>query len=221
MHTTEKIILQIEKEAKKYFKEPDACHDWTHVERVRKLALRMGKKERADLMVIEIAALLHDICKKEEMLCKGKFCHAEIGGEKAQEIISKFKLDKETENNIIHCIKSHRYRNDRKPSTIEAKILYDADKLDSIGAIGIARDFLFAGFAGSKTLYTGREKEIAGSKKNFYYTKEDSAILEFEVKLKFIKNKMLTSEGKRMANERHRYMLEYFKRFWEEAEGKK
>lgn len=101
----------------------------------------------------------------------------------------------------------------------EAKVLFDADKLDSIGAVGIARDFLFAGNAGSKTLYTGNEKLLAQSGKNYSFTEEDSAFLEYEIKLKHIKNKLLTSTGKKIAEERHKFMEAYFKRFWEEVEG--
>ena len=109
--------------------------------------------------------------------------------------------------------------------TLEAKCLYDSDKLDSIGAVGVARDFLFAGYIGAKVpgkmLYTGREKEIAGSGKCHSYTKEDSAILEYEIKLKYIKGKMLTKTGKKIALDRDRFMRDYFKRFWDEVKGNK
>jgi len=100
-------------------------------------------------------------------------------------------------------------------------VLYDADKIDSIGAVGIGRDFLFAGSAGSNTLYTGNEKRLAKSSKDHSYTKEDSAVLEYEIKLKHIKNRMLTKTGRRVAKERSKYMDGFFKRFWIEVEGKK
>jgi uncharacterized protein len=214
-----KIIGEIEKEAKKYFVGASGCHDWTHVERVRNLALRIGKKEKADLYVLELAAILHDIGRKEEMKQKGLFCHAEHGGKIARKILAKYALDKEIIENIVHCIESHRFRNSLIPQTLEAKVLYDADKLDSIGAIGIARDFLFAGSAGSKTLYTGNEKRLAKEKKDYSYGKEDSALLEYEIKLKHIKDKVLTKEGKKIAKERHKYMTEYFNRFEKEIKG--
>jgi len=219
MRNKEKIIKAIEKEAKKYFKGASGCHDWTHVERVKNLALRIGKKEKADLFILEIAALLHDIGRKEEMRQKGLFCHAEHGGKIARKILKKYDISKETSEGIVHCIEAHRFRNDIIPKTIEAKILYDADKLDSIGAIGIGRDFLFAGNAGSKTLYTGNEKRLAKKKKDYSFGKEDSAFLEYEIKLKHIKDKILTQEGKRIAKERHNFMAEYFKRFEKEIVG--
>lgn len=216
-----KLISEIEKEAKKFFKGASSCHDWTHVERVRDLTLRIGKKEKADLEIIEIAALLHDIGRKKEMKERGLFCHAEHGAKIAKKILQKYKFAANNIANIVQCIESHRYRNDKIPKTIEAKVLFDADKLDSIGAVGIARDFLFAGNAGSNTLYTRNEKRLAKSEKNYSYTKEDSAVLEYEIKLKHIKDKMLTKTGKEIARERSRYMDDFFKRFWEEIEGKK
>jgi uncharacterized protein len=216
-----KIIFQIDNEAKKYFEGASGCHDWTHVERVKTLALHIGKKEKANLQVLEIAVLLHDIGRKEEMKSKGSFCHAEKGAELAEKILKKYKIRDETIKNIVHCIKTHRFRNNHKPDTIEAKVLYDADKLDSIGAIGVARDFLFAGNAGSNTLYTGNEKKLAKSNRDYSYDKEDPAFLEYEIKLKHIKNKILTREGKKIAHGRHNFMEDYFKRFWEEVKGTK
>jgi len=210
----------IEVEAKKYFEGASGCHDWSHIERVRKLALHIGKNEKADLGILEIAVLLHDIGRKGEMKAKGIFCHAEAGARTARKILKKYKFKEDQIEKITHCIEAHRYRNAHVPQTIEAKALYDSDKLDSIGAIGVARDFLFAGNAGSNCLYTGNEKKLAKSGKDYSYTKEDSAILEYEIKLKRIKDKILTKTGKQIAKERHKFMKQYFERFWKEVEGK-
>ncbi len=220
-------IQKIEKIAKKYFKKTNPCHDWTHVERVRKLALHIGQEEGADLEVLEIASLLHDIGRLEEEKHKGqkkcgiKLCHAVIGAEEAKNILKKYNFSADTFNNIIHCIQSHRFRGINKPKTLEAKILFDADKLDSIGAIGVARDFLFAGGPGSQTLYTGNEEKLAKNNKDYSYTKEDSAILEYEIKLKYVKNRILTSAGRQIAKDRHDFMKKFFQRFWQEVAGKK
>jgi len=215
------VIKDIEEEARKYFKNASGCHDWSHVDRVRNLALHIGRKEKADLFVLEIAALLHDIGRKKEMKNKGKFCHAEIGFDLAEKILKRLNFNEKQISNICHCIITHRFRNSHVPNSIEAKVLYDADKLDSIGAIGVARTCLFAGNAGSNTVYTGNEKNIAKRKKDYSYTKEDSAYLEFEVKLKHIKNKILTKTGKKIALDRHNYMKNYFKRMWQEVRGEK
>lgn len=214
------LIVKIEIEAREFFKDASGCHDWSHVERVRKMALHIGKDEKADLFILELAAVLHDIGRKEEMKSKGLFCHAEKGGELAKKILDKHDIDSEMKSRIIHCIVSHRNRTKNKPESLEAKILFDADKLDSIGAVGVARDFLFAGNAGSNCLYTGNEKEYAKSDKDYSYTKEDSAILEYEINLKHIKNRMLTETGKKIAIERQKFMSDFFKRFWREVEGK-
>ncbi|MDA3815610.1 MAG: HD domain-containing protein, partial [Patescibacteria group bacterium] len=213
------IKQKIRDEAKSLFKNASGCHDWTHVERVTKLALRIGRKESADLDILEVASFLHDIGRKEEMKNKGNFCHAEEGAMLAEKILKMYKIDKDIIDNISHCIISHRYRNSHIPETIEAKVLYDADKLDSIGAVGVARDFLFAGNAGSNCLYTGNEKRLAKEEKDYSYSKEYSAILEYEIKLKKVKDKIITKTGKSIAKERHLFMRDYFKRFWKEVNG--
>ena len=215
---TPKLIKQIEIEAKKYFIGASGCHDFSHVERVYKLALKIGEQEGADLDILTLAVLLHDIGRKAEMKSKGKFCHAEKGAELARKILGKYKLDSDIINQVVHCIISHRYRNAHVPKTIEAKVLFDADKLDSIGAVGVARDFLFAGYLKSP-LYTGNELKIIKSGQDGCYSKEDTAILEYEFKLKNIKTKILTKAGRQIAKGRHDFMTAYFKRFWREVEG--
>jgi uncharacterized protein len=213
------IIAKIEEEAKKYFVGASGCHDWTHVSRVRNLAVHIGKKEKADLFVLEVAAYLHDVGRKEEMRSKGKFCHAEKGTEISREILKKYEIGPRQMENIIHCVKTHRYRKNDIPETIEAKIIYDADKLDSIGAVGIARDFLFAGSAAAGVLYTGNEKKLAMDGNDYSYGKEDTAVLEYYKKLQFIHKKVLTREGKKIAKERQKYMKEFFVRFEKEIKG--
>jgi len=218
MKISNKILVKIEKEAKRYFVGASGCHDWSHVDRVRNLALAIGKKEKADLRVLEVACLLHDIGRKEEMDSNGKFCHAEKGAELAEKFLLKLKLDKKDIENIKHCIVSHRFRNEHIPKTTEAKVLFDADKLDSIGAVGIGRDFLFAGFI-KNPMYTGREKDLIKKGNDKSYTKDDTAVMEFEFKLKKIKNKILTKTGKIIAKNRHEYMVDFFKKFDREIKG--
>lgn len=221
MRVSKNTINKIKKEAQKYFKGASGCHDWSHVERVYILAMRIGKVEKADLGVLEIASYLHDVGRKEEMRLKGNFCHAEKGAQIADKILTKYKIGGKDKENIINAIICHRYRKRHIPKTLEAKVLFDADKLDSIGAIGLARAFLFAGSAGSNRLYSGNERKLAKLTKDYSYTKEDSALLEYELKLKKIKNRMLTKEGKRIAKERDDFMKLYIKQFWQEVGGKK
>lgn len=189
MNITQEKMKKIERVAKEFFEGASGCHDWKHVERVRNLSIRIAKEENANGKIVEAAALLHDIGRKEEMESKGAIFHAEKGAEMTRDILEKLGIDREAIEAIAHCVRSHRYRKGNIPETLEAQVLFDADKLDSIGAIGIARDFLFAGNAGSGNLYTGNEKRLAKTGKDYSYTTEDSAILEYEVKLKFVAKK--------------------------------
>ncbi len=218
--TKKQLLEAIETEAKKYFEDASGCHDWTHVERVRVLAKRIAKAEGADLFVVEAAALLHDIAKTEEMRAKGGFCHAKEGAKRATEILTRLGVGAEDIGHIAHCIHGHRNRSSARPETIEAKVLFDADKLDALGAVGIGRSFLFAGMAGSRTLYTGNEKELAKTGKDYSYTSEDSVFLEYEQHLRHHKDKMLTGTGRAIAKERTAYMKDFFRRFWDEVKGR-
>src|SRR3989344_5734119 len=157
--------------------------------------------------------------KAKEFFVSASGCHDWSHVERAEKIFEKNYLDKKKIENIKHCILAHRFRNDHKPATIEAKILFDADKLDSIGAVGVGRDFLFAGSSGSNCLYTGNEKELVKRAREFSYTKEDSALLEYYFKLIKVKSKILTKTGKEIAEERHNYMVDFFKRFELEIKG--
>jgi len=219
MKINNKTIEEVKKIAQSYFINASGCHDWTHIDRVYNLAIKIAPEEKANVDIVKIAAYLHDIGRKEEMESKGSFCHAERGSELAGEILSKLNLDKDIIDNVKHCILSHRSNDKYRPETIEAKVLFDADKLDSIGAVGIARDFLFAGFLGS-CLYTGNEKETMKDPKKYSYTKEDTAVLEYYYKLSKVKSEIMTKTGKKIAKERHEYMADFFKRFELEVKGK-
>lgn len=132
----------------------------------------------------------------------------------AQELLASFNLDINIVTNVIHCIKTHRYRGTNIPTSIEAKILFDSDKLDSIGAVGIGRAFLFAGEIGAKL--HNNDIDVTSTEA---YSKEDTAYREYMVKLQFIKDRMLTDEEKRLAQERHAYMVDFFNRLNQEVEG--
>jgi len=209
------LFEKIKEEAKTYFKNAKGSHDWSHVERVYNLALRIGKKEKADLEVIKLAAILHDIGRKIEDETNGKIDHAEIGAKMAKEILEKYNVEKEKIEKVVYCIQTHRFRKNKRPETKEAKVLFDADKLDSIGAIGIGRAFLFAGEIGAK--FYDKDVDV---KKIKEYSRDATVYREYMVKLRKIKNKMFTKEGKRIAEERHRFMVEFFKRLDKEVEGK-
>jgi len=208
------LLTQIREETKHYFINAKGSHDWQHTERVYNLCLHIGKKEKADLEILKLAALLHDIGREYQDKTNGEVCHAEKGAYLAREVMERHDVDKEKVEEVIHCIECHRFRDDRIPQSKEAKVLYDADKLDSIGAVGIGRAFLFAGEVGAYLHNVGVDIE-----KTEPYTKEDTAYREFAVKLSKVKDSMLTEEGKRLAEERHHYMEEFFDRLNREVEG--
>jgi uncharacterized protein len=207
-------LFRIKNEAKRFFKSAKGSHGWDHTERVYSLCLHIGKKEKADLFILQCSALLHDIGRSHEDLSLGQTCHAKQGAILARKTLKKHNLDKESINKIIHCIETHRFRGTKIPISKEAKILFDADKLDSIGAIGIGRAFLFAGEVGAKL--HNKNIDINNTKP---YTAEDTAYREFIVKLSKIKDRMLTKEGRRMAKERHKFMTEFFSRLDKETDG--
>ena len=191
------------------------CHGPDHTERVHKTALHLGRLMDARLDVLSAAALLHDIGRMYETREQGKICHAEKGAVLAREILEKLSFAPSTIDEIAHCIETHRYRGDNIPMTLEAKILYDADKLDSIGAVGIGRAFLFAGQMGAK-LHNDTDVDILDCKP---YSKEDTAYREFKFKMSKIKDRMLTLEGRRLAEERHVFMEVFFERLERETKG--
>jgi len=125
--------------------EKDDIHGYSHTERVYELSLQIGKKLDANLFIVEIAALLHDIGEKYKNETTSSKNHAELSADMASNFLNSydFKLSQEEVDNIIHCIRAHSFSNNIVPETLEAKILSDADKLDALGAIGIYRTIVF------------------------------------------------------------------------------
>lgn len=192
-----------------------SSHGWEHTERVFNLCMRIGPMEGGDLVVLRIASYLHDVGRPFQDASRGTVCHAEKGAAIATSLLAGYPLEEERKRNIIHCVRSHRFRGAIRPETLEARILFDADKLDSIGAIGIARAFLFAGEIGARL----HNPEILPEETN-PYTREDTGYREFKLKLGRIKDQMTTSEGRKMARKRHAFMDRFFQRFLQEHEGK-
>ena len=208
------FLEEIKEIVKKELYNVNSCHEWEHTERVYNLTMHIGKIEGADLEILALASLLHDIGRKEQDESRGKIDHAIRGAEMAKEILEKRGLNEKEVQKICHCIEAHRSKNSTVPETLEAKVLYDADKLDAIGAIGIGRAFSFAGHIGAKVHNKGVDLS-----KTETYSIEDTAWREYELTLKFIKNKMFTDEGKRLAEERHNFMEQFFDRLNKEVDG--
>ncbi|MCU0846140.1 MAG: HD domain-containing protein [Spirochaetes bacterium] len=189
-------------------------HGWDHVERVTELAVRLARAEGADAFIVRLAAILHDIARAEEDAAPGTICHAEAGSREARDFLLGAGLDGEHARHVADCILTHRFRKARVPATLEADVLHDADKLDAIGAIGVGRAFLFAGEVGAKA-HNGN----IDVGKTEPYSEEDTAFREFSVKLRHLKERMRTAEGRRIAEERHEFMVRFFDRLDLEHRG--
>jgi uncharacterized protein len=212
----ESMLENIKKLAKKMFDGTLGSHDWEHTLRVSRLCERIGAAEGVDMDVLLVAAYLHDIGRSHQDASNGAVCHAEIGAQMAKPIVTALPLTEKQKENIVHCIRSHRFRGNRAPKTAEAKVLFDADKIDAIGAVGVARAYLFAGEVGARLHNPDINAEEAEP-----YSKDDTGFREYKVKLCKIRDRILTNEGRRLANGRHDFMERFFKRFINEYEGKR
>jgi uncharacterized protein len=212
-----KILLKkIEKIAKGHFRSALSCHDWDHVQRVYNLALLIGKNEKAKMNIVKVAVLLHDIKRNEEMLCGGKFCHALEGAKEAEKILRQLKLEESFVLAVKHSIEAHRFRNNIEPATLEAKVLSDADKLDALGAIGVGRGFLWSGKHGLRLHNTDSEV----TKRDSSNSREHCLYAEYMIKLRFLKDRMFTKTGQKIAQERTSFMKSFLERLDKEVKGK-
>lgn len=189
-------------------------HGPDHSERVLHTALHIGHRLGADLHILTPAALLHDIGRREERLSQGRICHARRGAELAESLLRELGYPHDVIEAICHCIRSHRFRGGLRPATLEAEVLYDADKLDSIGAVGIGRAFLFAGQIGARLHNPELDPDQTAP-----YSLEDTAYREFRVKMSRVRNHMLTSVGRELAEQRHAFMQTFFDQLTLETGG--
>lgn len=203
-----------------------SAHNLDHVFRVYKLCLFIAKEEEnVDLEILIPAALLHDIARVEESNDKtGSIDHAILGSEIAADILKNLDYEEDKIEKIKHCIITHRFRTGNEPKSIEAKILFDSDKLDAIGAIGVARTFMLSGKFGqslsvndnsimeymdANTVENGRIKDVS----------KHTVFIEYEVKLKKIPDKLYTKKAKEIGKERIDYMDKYFETLKLEMDG--
>ncbi len=189
-------------------------HGPDHSERVLHTALAIGERMGARLDILAPAALLHDIGRKEESLSQGRVCHARRGAELATGLLPDLGYRAEEIEAICHCIRSHRFRGELRPASLEAAILHDADKLDSIGAVGIGRAFLFAGQIGARLHNPELDPATTSS-----YSLEDTAYREFRIKMSRVRNRMLTAVGREMAEQRQAFMHTFFDQLTRETSG--
>ncbi len=209
------LIGSVRDQARKLFLRASGSHDWDHTRRVVALCEHIGQVEKADRKVLFAAAYLHDIGRCHQDRSSGIKCHASEGARMAAPILDTLPLSGNEKENIVHCIRSHRFRENHAPATLEAKVLFDADKLDAIGAVGVARAYLFAGEVGARLHNPDTDVTAAPA-----YSENDTGYREYLVKLRHIHTRMLTPEGRRLAAERHAFMESFFERFISEIEGR-
>jgi len=197
-----------------YPADADSAHDFDHVLRVVAMADRIAQAEGADREVVRAAALLHDIGLDE-----GRAGHETSAAHRAKEILRAQKYDDVFCNNVAHAIESHRFRSGPAPQTVEARVLFDADKLDAIGAIGVARAFAFGAQRRQKLwgeVPSDYVDQMNGGEAN---PREHTAVHEFHVKLSKIKDRMFTATGKQIAAGRHAFMVRFYEQLDREIRG--
>ncbi len=193
-------------------------HDWWHVYRVWKMAQNIGQKENADMFVVELAALLHDIADY-----KMHGGDDSVGPRVAREWLEKQGVDEEIISHVCEIIKEASFRGakvETKINTIEGKVVQDADRLDAIGAIGIARTFAYGGAKNREMYNPDIKPEFHESFEQYKKNNNSSTVNHFYEKLLLLKDLMNTETGKFIATGRHQIMEKYLNDFFNEWEGK-
>jgi len=203
------------------------AHDLAHTERVLKLCLTLAQLEKkVELSILIPAVLLHDIARSlEDEDTTGLIDHAQVGAEMAEGILRELGYDEDSIDKIKDCIRAHRYRTGYSPESLEAKLLFDADKLDALGAVGLARSFMLAGEHG-EVMYAERDlteyiKENVGENGRIIDLSKHTSNLEFELKLRKIPARLFTPQAKAIAQQRLQYMAEFYQVLQGEIKGER
>lgn len=202
-------------QAREWYQGADPVHSFEHIERVYHMAMKFARAEGADLQIVGAAALLHDV-EGSDPTQAGRAEHHTYSALFARHILEAEGLPEETIKAVQHCIRAHRYRDNLEPpSTLEAKILFDADKLDAIGAVGVARVIAHATLLGAPLyvepsvlfIETGRTEP----------SEPHSVYHEYLYKLRKIKDRLFTASARGIASSRHEYLVDYFDRLVRES----
>ena len=191
----------------------EAGHDWFHIERVWKLSKKIAEKEGGNLEVIELSALLHDIADP-------KFHNGDetLALKISKDFLEEIHVNAELIEQVLFAIKNISFKNRAEASEnppLELQIVQDADRLDAIGAIGIARTFNFGGFK-NNLMYHPEIKPNLGMNKEEYKKSNGTTINHFYEKLLLLKDLMNTETAKKIASERHDFMLQFLDEFYKE-----
>ena len=192
-------------------------HDWWHIYRVWNLAKKIAAKERANILIVELSALLHDIAD-------WKFHDGDDtkGPQMAEQFLLENKVAREVIDPVIEIVSTISYKGAGVATpmqTLEGKVVQDADRLDAIGAMGIARTFAYGGHK-NRLMYHPDEKPVMHQSFAQYKKNTGHTINHFHEKLLLLKDRMNTASAKQIAVGRHKFMQSYLDQFYEEWDGK-
>lgn len=212
------LIIKTIAFVKEKLNDAEGGHDWFHIERVYKNAILIAKETECDLTVVKLGALLHDIADS-------KFHNGDetIGPKTARAFLEKENVSEDIIAHVVKIIENISYKGgnfERKFSSVELDVVQDADRLDAIGAIGVARAFNYGGFK-NRALYNPEIEPVTNMTKEEYKKNNAPTINHFYEKLLLLKDKMNTEKGKEIAAERHRFMETFLAQFYAEWEGLK
>ncbi len=219
MHEEEAILLETRAFAESRHAGTAPCHDFSHVQRVLATAMRLAAEEGANAFIVAMASLLHDIGRGlEERSGPEPDRHEELSVELAKPFLRSQGIPPATVARILDAILEHRHRRGRSPRSLEARCLYDADKLDSLGAVGVARAYLWLGEHGRSVYYEA--ESWAGVDPANNDTKNDSFQREWDIKLGRLRDGLYTASGRAIAASRHARMERFLLDMSQEVAGK-
>jgi uncharacterized protein len=219
-------------QSRSWYSQSDPVHGFDHILRVYRLADRIGQAEGADIEIVRAAVLLHDSAspvnqehdfvqrsdrgKKENVHLRENHHHS--SADFARQVLEKEGWPEQRIEAVLHCIRAHRFRDNREaPQTLEAKVVFDADKLDAIGAIGAARAIAYAASAGQPSYAQPSEQFLVSGQRE--PDEPHSSYHEFVFKLSHVKERLYTPTARSIGDERHRYLAEFYERLGREIRG--
>jgi len=213
-----KIIERTREYVKSVLEGEGSGHDWWHIYRVWRNAILIGKSEDVDMLVVELGALLHDIADY-------KFHDGDekIGGQIARKWLENLGVEESIISQVVHVVDNVSFKGKRTKNSMESlegKVVQDADRLDAVGAMGIARTFAYGGNRGNEIHNPDISPKLNMTKED-YKNHKGTQINHFYEKLLLLKDLMNTKTGKKMAEGRHKFMEEYLEQFFAEWDGER
>jgi uncharacterized protein len=215
--TEQNVIDQVSTVIQKQFAEESTGHDWYHIQRVFKNALLIAAKEKANYFLVGLAALLHDIADHKFEKNPDEMAQVRI-----KALLSELEVEEAVIDKVVYIVQNVSYKGGlgAKMGCIEGLIVQDADRLDAIGAIGIARTFAFGGKF-NRAIYDPKQEAVEFNSIDEYKRSNSHTINHFYEKLLKLKDGMHTEAGKELAKERHEFMEQFLRQFYAEWDGKR